>query len=273
MQACGNDYIFVNEDEIAGVDEEALAIKVSDRKNGIGSDGLIIAGKSENADLKMTIYNSDGSVGKMCGNGIRCLAKYAFERKMTIKTRFRIETASGIREVKIACNGKNVKSVKVNMGKPSFVAKDVPVLCETEHAIKHKLNVHGKEYMITCVNVGNPHAVIFVDDLSKIRLSEEGKAIENNKIFPDRVNVEFVQIIDERHIKMIVWERGSGETLACGTGACAAFMATYITGRISEEAYVMMPGGTVKISYDKVNEEVYLDGDANEVFVGEYMNM
>lgn len=255
MHGCGNDYIFVEEETIGECNRPELARKISDRKSGVGSDGLIIICHSESAELRMEMYNSDGSRGKMCGNGIRCLCKYAFERKITIKTKFEVETDSGLKNVKLECDEKKVIGVSVNMGTFSV----------------EKRKIKGIPRVITCVDVGNPHAVIFVDDVCKTKVAETGRMLEYNLAFPERVNVEFVQIIDKGHLKMRVWERGSGETLSCGTGACASLIAGYVNGLCDNDVSVVMPGGTLQVSYNSDEESVYLFGDANEVFSGDYL--
>lgn len=270
MHGCGNDYILVNEKDLPGYDYEELSRKMSDRKNGIGSDGLIIAGHSDCADIRMYMFNSDGSRGRMCGNGIRLLAKYAFERKLSIKKVMSIETDSGIKTVWLDFKDGKVSNVKVDMGKPELDSDKIPALTDEKKIIDKKAYIGGREYLITCVSMGNPHTVIFVEDVDKISLCEEGKNIENDSMFPDRTNVMFVQILDSGQLKMRVWERGSGMTLACGSGACAALFAGYVTERCKNEADVIMPGGTVHVKYDDGFDVIYLYGDAHEVFTGEY---
>lgn len=270
MHGCGNDYILVNEKDLPGYDYEELSRKMSDRKNGIGSDGLIIAGHSDCADIRMYMFNSDGSRGRMCGNGIRLLAKYAFERKLSIKKVMSIETDSGIKTVWLDFKDGKVSNVKVDMGKPELDSDKIPALTDEKRIIDKKVYIGGREYLITCVSMGNPHTVIFVEDVDKISLCEEGKNIENDSMFPDRTNVMFVQILDSGQLKMRVWERGSGMTLACGSGACAALFAGYVTERCKNEADVIMPGGTVHVKYDDGSDVIYLYGDAHEVFTGEY---
>lgn len=257
MHGCGNDYIFVEEREIGNSNRGDLSRRISDRKSGVGSDGLIILCSSEIAEFRMEMYNSDGSRGKMCGNGIRCLCKYAFERKITVKTRFEVETDSGLKQVKLELDdeGKTVTGVRVNMGKPETGSK----------------KIKGFDGVLTCVSVGNPHAVVFVENVDIVKVAEMGRLLEFNMEFPDRVNVEFVQIIDKGHLRMRVWERGSGETLSCGTGACASLVAGYINGLCNNTAQVCMPGGTLQVSYNVGEKMVYLYGDANEVFSGEYI--
>lgn len=269
LHGCGNDYIFVMERDMKGIDAGREAIKLSDRKTGIGADGLIIAGDSEVADIKMEMYNADGSRGRMCGNGIRCLGKYAFERRMTIKTVLRVETDAGIRKLWLYGDGVHISAAKADMGKPVFEPQLIPVCTDAEKVIDKNICIGNKNYTATCLSMGNPHTVIFTDDVDKIDIETEGKLIENDAMFPDRTNVMFVQVISERKLKMGIWERGSGMTMACGTGACAALVAGYVTNRCGNEADIIMPGGILKVTYDIKSGNVYLFGDANEVFTGE----
>lgn len=257
MHGCGNDYIFVSESEIAGRDMSELAILMSNRKKGIGSDGLIVIAPSDEADIKMIMYNSNGSRGKMCGNGIRCLAKYVFERKLVIKTKFNIETDSGIRPVRLYVNGNRVENVQVEMGAYSHL--------ECKNYI-----LDGKKYDLTYLEVGNPHCVIFVPKVENALVDIIGSYLEKHEDFPNGVNTEFVEIVNRETVRLRVWERGSGETLACGTGACAAFAAGYVKGYFEEEINVVMSGGIVKTGIDN-NSIIHLYGDANEVFSGDYM--
>ncbi len=271
MHGCGNDYVLVNEDDVRGYIYSELARKISDRKKGVGSDGLIVVGKSERADLRMYMYNSDGSRGKMCGNGIRLLGKYSYERKLTIKTRLRVETDSGIKLLYLQTDGAAVKSVKVDMGEPIFDVKKISVCTDDENIINKNINIDGKIYVMTCVSMGNPHAVIHLGKNEPYDLYTDGSRIENADLFPGRVNVMFTEAVTEDYIRMKIWERGSGETLACGSGACAAFAACYAAGRCGKCVTVDMPGGCVEVSYDENGKNIYLTGDANEVFTGEYL--
>lgn len=259
MHGCGNDYVFVEENELPDCDMALLARRVSDRKTGIGSDGLIIIAGSEVADIKMIMYNADGSRGKMCGNGIRCLSKYAFEKMLTIKTRFRVETDSGIKNVSLHCRNYKVWSVTVEMGKPDISGRGL------------KYNIDGIRYIITSVDIGNPHAVIFVDNPDEINIERIGRYLDSHESFAEGVNTEFVQVINSDVLAMRVWERGSGETLACGTGACAAAVAGHVTGRCKSKVKVAMPGGALDIEYDEMSGEVFMTGEAVEVFQGEWM--
>jgi len=263
--------VLVNENDVKGYIYPELAKKISDRKEGVGSDGLIVVGKSDCADLRMYMYNSDGSRGKMCGNGIRLLGKYAYERKLTIKTRLRVETDSGIKMLYLHTNGACVETVTVDMGAPVFEAKKIPVCSDDESILDKRVNICGRSYNMSCVSMGNPHAVIHVDEADIYDLCEDGSRIENDRMFPDRVNVMFTEVVSDDYIRMKIWERGSGVTLACGSGACAAFAACHATGRCGEHVKVCMPGGSVEVSYDENGKNIILTGDANEVFTGEYM--
>lgn len=270
MQGCGNDYVYfdcVNGPEIE--DPNSLAIRLSDRHFGIGGDGIILICKSDVADAKMRMFNLDGSEGKMCGNGIRCVAKYCYDTKIVTKKEFKIDTLSGIKDIKVAEeeNGK-AKLISVGMGKAILTPKDIPVTLDGDIIIDRAINVGGKEYKITCVSMGNPHCVTFVDDVTKIEIEKIGPLFENNEIFPERVNTEFIQVIDSKTLKMRVWERGSGETWACGTGACASAVAACLNGfaKEGEEITVKLLGGDLKIKYE--NGDVTMTGPAVTVFEG-----
>ena len=232
MQGIGNDYVYVNCFEETVKDPAAVAKFVSDRHFGIGSDGLILIRPSEIADCEMDMYNLDGSQGAMCGNGIRCVAKYVYDHGIVDKTSLSIATRSGIKYVDLTIRDGKASMVKVNMGSPILTAKEIPVVAETEQVIDAPITVDGKEYHMTAVSMGNPHAIIYVDDVDSLDLEKIGPSFENHVCFPDRVNTEFVQVIDHHTVKMRVWERGSGETLACGTGACAVAVASILNDTI-----------------------------------------
>lgn len=272
MQGCGNDYIYINcfENDVNITNPSELAIKLSDRRFGIGSDGLILIQKSHVASCRMDIYNSDGSRAEMCGNGIRCVAKYAYENGIERKAEFLIETLSGIKSVSLFVENDKVNKVKVDMGSPILEASQIPVSSNKKTFVDELLVINECNYYLTCVSMGNPHAVVFVDDLSKIDVKGIGEKIENHEIFPKRTNVEFVQVIDSSTIEMRVWERGSGETLACGTGACAAVVAGVLNNRTSNEVTVRLLGGELEINYDKVANKVWMTGPAIRVFEGNY---
>lgn len=268
MEGCGNDYVYVNGFNTKIDNPNELSKIVSDRHFGIGSDGLIVINPSEVADFKMSMYNADGSEGKMCGNGIRCVAKYVYDYKMIDKEVIAVETLAGIKTLKLnVVNGK-VKTVRVNMGSPIINAKDVPVISDKEKVINEPVVIDGKEYGITCVSMGNPHAITFVDDTDSLKIEKIGPGFEKNEIFPDRVNTEFIQIIDRKTIKMRVWERGSGETLACGTGACASVVACVLNNLTDNKVTVKLLGGDLEIKYDTDENTVYMTGPARIAFTG-----
>ena len=270
MQGCGNDYIYfdcVRGPEIENPNE--LAIRLSDRHFGIGGDGIILICKSDKADAKMRMFNLDGSEGKMCGNGIRCVAKYCYDNKIVTKKDFKIDTLSGIKDISVKEEENGIaKLISVGMGNAILTPKDIPVTLDGDKIVDRAINVGGKEYKITCVSMGNPHCVTFVDDVTKIEIEKIGPLFENNEIFPERVNTEFIQVIDSKTLKMRVWERGSGETWACGTGACASAVAACLNGFAKEgdEITVKLLGGDLKIVYK--DGKVTMTGAAETVFEG-----
>lgn len=268
MEGCGNDYVYVNGFNTKIDNPNKLSEIVSDRHFGIGSDGLIVINPSEVADFKMSMYNADGSEGKMCGNGIRCVAKYVYDYKMTDKEVITVETLAGIKTLKLNVENGKVKTVRVNMGSPIINAKDVPVISDKEKVINEPVIIDGKEYGITCVSMGNPHAITFVDDTDSLKIEKIGPGFEKNEIFPDRVNTEFIQIIDRQTIKMRVWERGSGETLACGTGACASVVACVLNNLTDNKVTVKLLGGDLEIEYNTDENTVYMTGPARIAFTG-----
>ena len=269
MHGIGNDYVYVNCFKETVEHPSEMAIKVSDRHFGIGSDGLILIKPSEVADGKMEMYNADGSQGAMCGNGIRCVAKYMYDYGITDKTSISLETKSGIKYLDLTIKDGKVDTVKVNMGTPILKAVDIPVRSEKEQVIDEPVMVDGKEWKITCVSMGNPHAITYIDDVKNLEIEKIGPKFENHEIFPDRVNTEFVRVIDRNTVEMRVWERGSGETLACGTGACAVAVSSILNGLTEEEVTVKLLGGDLKIFWDRTENKVYMTGSATTVFDGE----
>lgn len=270
MQGIGNDYVYVNcfDEKIENPSE--LSVRVSDRHFGIGSDGLILIKPSDKADFYMDMYNADGSSGRMCGNGIRCVGKYVYDNGLTDKTEISVETLSGIKYLKLnICKGK-VSSVRVNMGSPAFGPSEIPVKLDGELIKDREITVNGREYRITCVSMGNPHCVTYIDDADGLKIEEIGPFFENNDIFPDRINTEFVRVIDRDTLQMRVWERGSGETLACGTGACAAAVASMLNGYCNDEVTVKLCGGDLRISWNRAENIVYMEGPAEVSFTGEW---
>ena len=269
MHGIGNDYVYVNCFKETVEHPSEVAIKVSDRHFGIGSDGLILIKPSEVADGKMEMYNADGSQGAMCGNGIRCVAKYMYDYGITDKTSISVETKSGIKYLDLTIKDGKVDTVKVNMGTPILKAADIPVRSEKEQVIDEPVMVDGKEWKITCVSMGNPHAITYIDDVKNLEIEKIGPKFENHEIFSDRVNTEFVHVIDRNTVEMRVWERGSGETLACGTGACAVAVSSILNGLTEEEVTVKLLGGDLKIFWDRTENKVYMTGSATTVFDGE----
>jgi len=259
MQGLGNDYVYVNCFQEKIENPEKLAIAVSDRHFGIGSDGLILIKPSKVADCQMDMYNLDGSRGAMCGNGIRCVGKYAYDHHIVDRPNISVETLSGIKYLDMKVENGKVTAVTVNMGKPEVTSELPEAIC-----------VDGKEYTFTGISMGNPHAVLFMDEIAGLDLEKIGPKFENHSRFPDRTNTEFVQVIDRGHVKMRVWERGSGETMACGTGACAVAVASILAGHTENTVEVELLGGPLTITWDREKDTVYMTGPAAEVFSGEY---
>lgn len=270
MHGAGNDYIYVDCTEKMLTDINETARKVSDRHFGIGSDGLVLICKSDKADFRMDMYNSDGSQAEMCGNATRCVGKYVHDKGLTDKTTITLETLAGIKilELNLADDG-TVKTVRVNMGAPELVPKNIPIDSEKDRFIMEPVEVCGKEYKVTGVSMGNPHAVTYIDDTDSLEIEKIGPEFETHKLFPKKINTEFAQIVDRNTIKMRVWERGAGETLACGTGACATLVASTLNGFVDGEADLVLLGGTLHIKWDKDDNNVYMTGPAEFVFDGE----
>ena len=271
MQGIGNDYVYVNCLQETIENPSELAKKISDRHYGVGSDGLIMINPSDKADFEMEMYNADGSRGEMCGNGIRCVAKYVYDYGFTDKTSISVETLAGIKYLDLTVEDGKVVLVKVDMGKPMLRPEEVPVVSEKEEVIDEPITVDGQEYRMTCVSMGNPHAVVFIDqDVKEFPLETVGVKFENHERFPKRVNTEFVNVLDRHTAQMRVWERGSGETLACGTGACAVAVACALNGLTEDEVTVKLLGGDLQIKWDREKNTVYMTGPAEVVFDGEW---
>ena len=271
MQGIGNDYVYVNCLQETIENPSELAKKISDRHYGVGSDGLIMINPSDKADFEMEMYNADGSRGEMCGNGIRCVAKYVYDYGLTDKTSISVETLAGIKYLDLTVEDGKVVLVKVDMGKPMLRPEEVPVVSEKEEVIDEPITVDGQEYRMTCVSMGNPHAVVFIDqDVKEFPLETVGVKFENHERFPKRVNTEFVNVLDRHTAQMRVWERGSGETLACGTGACAVAVACALNGLTEDEVTVKLIGGDLQIKWDREKNTVYMTGPAEVVFDGEW---
>ena len=285
MHGCGNDYVYVNCFAETVEDPGAVAQLVSDRHFGIGSDGLILIKPSEVADFEMAMYNADGSRGEMCGNGIRCVAKYVYDFGLTDKTSISVETLAGIKYLDLTVKDGKVELVRVNMGAPIFEPEKIPAVISAEDPdqgivsrdagqagaiVAQSLYVAGKEYKVTCVSMGNPHCVIFMDeDVRALDLTKIGPDFEHHPAFPKRTNTEFVNVIDETHLRMRVWERGSGETLACGTGTCATVVAAVLNRLTKDAVDVELLGGSLHIEWDREANLVYMTGPATVVYCGE----
>lgn len=269
MQGIGNDYVYVNCLEEKVDHPEELAKLVSDRHFGIGSDGLILIKPSEVADFEMAMYNADGSRGEMCGNGIRCVAKYVYDRGLTDKTHISIETLAGIKYLELTVEKGQVSQVRVDMGEPELLAEKIPVISQQVKVIDVPITAGEKEYRMTCVSMGNPHCVVFMEDVEHLEIEKVGPLFENHELFPKRINTEFVKVIDRKTLQMRVWERGSGETLACGTGACATAVAAMLNGFCEEEVQIHLLGGDLTIEWNKESNHVFMTGPAEIVFDGE----
>lgn len=269
MQGIGNDYVYVDclHEQLEHPSE--ISKVISDRHFGIGADGLILIRPSDEADFMMDMYNADGSRGRMCGNGIRCVGKYVYDNGLTTKEHIAIETLSGIKQLDLETEGGSVSRVRVNMGAPILNPADIPVDIEGTSVIDYPVIIKGDEYRITCVSMGNPHAVVFVDDTTTLELKYIGPSFENYLLFPNKINTEFIKVDDRGHITMRVWERGSGETMACGTGACAAVTAAVINGYTDRRVTVKLLGGELLIEWNAEDNCIYMTGAAVTVFKGE----
>lgn len=269
MHGIGNDYIYVNCFEETVNDPEKVSVILSDRHKGIGSDGLVLIMPSDKADFRMRIFNADGSEAMMCGNATRCIGKYVYDNGLTDKTDVTLDTNSGIKYLKLFVSDGKVESVTVDMGKAILVPREIPVNSELERYINQPLEIDGKEWRVTCVSMGNPHAVVFTEMIDDMELEKLGPKFENHSLFPNRINTEFIEVIDSHTLRMRVWERGSGETFACGTGTCAAVVAACLNGicRQDEEILVHLRGGDLRITY-RSDGTVMMTGPAARVFDG-----
>lgn len=268
MQGAGNDYIYVDNRDNSIVNPESLAISISDRHFGVGSDGLVLIMQSEIGDFRMRMFNADGSEAGMCGNASRCVGKYIYEKGFTTDTEIALETKSGLKILSLTVDNGVVKGVSVDMNEPLMEAADIPVASDTPHSVLIK--VADTEYKFRCVSMGNPHAVTFINDVDNFDVEGVGRQIENNPLFPERTNVEFAEMVSPTEIKMRVWERGSGETLACGTGACATLVAASLNGLSSRKGTIKLLGGEVEVEWREETNHVILTGGAEWVFSGEY---
>lgn len=278
MQGIGNDYVYIDCTKKELEKPEKISQIVSDRHFGIGSDGLILILNSKVADFKMEIYNADGSQAEMCGNGIRCVAKFVYDKGLTEKTKLKIETLAGIKELELNVENGKVKTVKVDMGEPILEAEKIPVYIDEKmkaegitptSVIKNlKLEAYNQNFTFTCVSMGNPHAITFIDNVEKFDVKKFGSVFEVAKAFPKKSNIEFVEIVDKENINMRVWERGSGETMACGTGSCASVVACILNNKTSNKVKVHLLGGELYIEWNKENNHIYMTGPAEIVFEG-----
>ena len=269
MHGIGNDYVYVNCFEESVKNPAEVSKFVSDRHFGIGSDGLILISPSAIADFRMNIYNADGSQAEMCGNGIRCVAKYVYDYGLTDKTEISVETLAGIKYLRLQVENGKVASVEVNMGAPILEPKEIPVAVEESPVVNVPVEVKGKIYHMTCVSMGNPHAIIFMNNVKDLDIAAIGPYFENHTVFPKRTNTEFLEVLDRNTVNMRVWERGSDETLACGTGACATTVACILNDKTENEVTVHLLGGDLKIRWDREANQVYMTGPATVVFDGE----
>ena len=279
MQGCGNDYIYVNgfTEKIPQEEKTKLVRHISDRHFGIGGDGVIFINPSAEADFEMEMYNADGSRAEMCGNGIRCVAKYVYDKGLTDKTDISVISCGQIKYLQLFLKEGQVDTVRVNMGAPELRPERIPVTVaeagtplEQERIVNAPIIVQGKEYKMTCVSMGNPHAVIFLEDVTNLEIEQIGPYFENHERFPKRINTEFVKVLDKKTVQMRVWERGTGETLACGTGCCATVVACILNGLTDEKVTVKLLGGEIEIEWDREANLVYMTGPAVTVFEGEY---
>lgn len=271
MHGLGNDYVFINGIQFCPNNLSDLAIKISDRHKGIGSDGLVVILGSSVADFKMRMFNADGSEGEMCGNASRCIGKYVYEKGLTHKKHITLETLAGVRTLTLDVEDNQVKDVTVDMGEPILDNAKIPVSADKE-VIMTPIKTGNGVFNITAVSIGNPHGVIFVQEIEKIDVQSIGRELEYNPIFPKRANIEFAQIINHNEIKMRVWERGSGETLACGTGACAALVAGALIGKCDRRAIIHLLGGDLVIEWNEQNNHIYMSGPAEISFEGSFFN-
>ncbi len=269
MQGLGNDYIYVNCFEEAVSDPTEVAKFVSDRHFGIGSDGLVLILPSQIADFRMRMLNSDGSEAEMCGNAIRCVGKYVYDNGMTDKTTVRVETLAGIKILDLSLENGKVVLVKVDMGEPILKPRDIPVDSDKDLFVSEPVTIDGKEYKVTCVSMGNPHAVTYVDSVEQFPLEVVGPKMETHRLYPRKINSEFVEVIDRQTLKMRVWERGAGETLACGTGACGVLVASVLNGISDRKSVIKLLGGDLIIEWNEKDNHVYMTGPAVKVFDGE----
>ncbi|MBQ6887722.1 MAG: diaminopimelate epimerase [Lachnospiraceae bacterium] len=271
MHGCGNDYVYVNGfvEKIPQEKKPDIVRKLSDRHFGIGGDGVIFINPSEEAEFEMEMYNADGSRSEMCGNGIRCVGKFVYDKGLTDKTEISVISAGKVKYLTLHTENGKVSTVRVNMGEPEFVAENVPVISSNEQVVDEDIEVNGQTYKMTCVSMGNPHAVVFINDTDKLEIEKIGPYFENHERFPRRTNTEFVQVVDRNYVKMRVWERGTGETLACGTGCCATAAACVLNGLTENKVTVEVLGGKILIEWNREENLIFMTGPAETIFEGE----
>ena len=270
MQGIGNDYVYVNCFEETIEQPEKLATAVADRHFGVGGDGMILICPSEKADARMRVFNADGSEAQMCGNGLRCAAKYVYEHGIAEKNPLKIETGNGTLTIELTVENGKVLAARVNIGEPILAASKIPVAIDDTQAVNYQIEVAGLPMTVTCVSMGNPHAIFFVDDVANVVIKRLGPTIENHAVFPQRTNVHWVQVVSRNEVVMRTWERGSGVTLACGTGASAVCVAGALTERTDRKITAHLPGGDLEIEWDEQDNRVYMTGPAVEVFSGDW---
>lgn len=271
MQGAGNDYVYVNCFDQTVSDPHAMAKWVSDRHFGIGSDGLVLIMPSESCDFRMRMFNADGTEAEMCGNATRCVGKYVYDHRLTTSREFTLETKAGVKHLTLFTNEEDrVDRVTVDMGAPILEAGQIPVLCDLSPVISFPVEVDGKTHAITCVSMGNPHAVVFMDEIDLLDLEKIGPRFENHSLFPKRTNTEFATVIAPDRIRMRVWERGAGETLACGTGACATLVAAVLNGKTGRKAFLELLGGELEIEWNEETNTILMTGPAETVFEGTF---
>lgn len=288
MQGCGNDYVYIDgaAEEISQADKAGLVRALSDRHFGIGGDGVIFINPSEEADFEMEMYNADGTRAQMCGNGIRCVGKFVYDKGLTDSRQITVISAGSVKQLELMVEGDlqssadgagmepadrgSVKRVRVNMGSPVLEPEKIPVVSDSETVVNEPIYVEDAEYRMTCVSMGNPHAVVFMEDVANLDIASVGSLFENHQVFPNRTNTEFVEVVDRTHVNMRVWERGTGETLACGTGCCATVVAGVLNGLTEEKVTVRVLGGEIEIQWDREENLVYMTGPAATVFEGEF---
>lgn len=275
MQGCGNDYVYINGfvEKVLPENKPSLVKKLSERHFGIGSDGVIFINPSDIADFEMEMYNADGSRSEMCGNGIRCVAKYVYDKKMIDKEQFTIESFGKIKDITIIEENKVAKLIKVGMGQPELRTEKIPAIYDADMVIAKPIEVDGNVWEGTCVSMGNPHVVLFVEDVANMDLESIGPKFENHKMFPNRTNTEFVKVIDKHTVEMRVWERGTGETLACGTGCCATAVACILNEKTDNKVLVQVLGGEILVEWDRESNEIYMTGPGEFVFEGEILSI